>query len=120
MGKVFSFFFFSPALLFSRRKVIGCRAVLLGSLQAQTVFILASLQLFFGREGVSPHLPLLGWEAPGRHSWAGVGEELAEGWEISVKVVVGGKIFKQETRSEGRGCCMGKEDRPAGHPARAH
>ena len=43
---------------------------------------------FFGREGVSPDLPLPGWKATGRHSWAGVGEELAEGWEISVKVLV--------------------------------
>ena len=38
-------FFFS--LLFSRKMVFGCRAVLLGSLQAQTVFILASLQVCF-------------------------------------------------------------------------
>ena len=26
----------------------------------------------FGREGVSPDLPLPGWESTGRHSWAGV------------------------------------------------
>ena len=71
-----------------------------------------------GREGVSPDLPLPGWESTGRHSWAGVGEELAEGWKISVKVVVGGKIFKQKTGSEGRGCCVGKESRPAGHQSR--
>ena len=71
-----------------------------------------------GREGVSPDLPLPGWESIGRHSWAGVGEELAEGWKISVQVVVGGKIFKQKTGSEGRGCCMGKESRPAGHQSR--
>ena len=41
----------------------------------------------FGREGVSPDLPLPGWEATGRHSRAGVGEELAEmllssGWSM--------------------------------------
>ena len=72
----------------------------------------------FGREGVSPDLPLPGWEATGRYSRAGVGEELAEGWEISVQVVVSGKILEQETGSEGRGCCMGKESRPAGHQRR--
>ena len=33
---------------------------------------------------------------------AGVGEALAEGWEISGQVVVSGKVFKQETGSEGR------------------
>ena len=71
-----------------------------------------------GREGVSPDLPPPDWESTGRHSWAGVGEELAEGWKISVQVVVGGKIFKQKTGSEGRGCCMGKESRPAGHQSR--
>lgn len=27
----------------------------------------------------------------GRHSWAGVGEEFAEGWKLSVQIV-GGKI----------------------------
>ena len=35
------------------------------------------------------HVPLPGWEAPGLHSRAGVGEELAEGWEISVQVDCG-------------------------------
>ena len=29
----------------------------------------------FGRESKSPDPPLPGWEATGRHSWAGVGEE---------------------------------------------
>ena len=33
-----------------------------------------------GREGISPDLPLPGWEATARHSWAGEGEEVAEGW----------------------------------------
>ena len=33
-----------------------------------------------GGEGISPDLPLPGWEATVRHSWAGVGEEVAEGW----------------------------------------
>ena len=35
-----------------------------------------------GREGVSPDLPLLGWESTGRHSWRGVGrgvEDLRQG-----------------------------------------
>ena len=36
------------------------------------------------------------------HGWAGVGEELAAGWKVSVKIVVGG-IFKQKTGSEGGG-----------------
>ena len=30
-------------------------------------------------------------------------------------MVVRGEIFKQQTGSEGGGCCMGKEGRPAGH-----
>ncbi len=35
----------------------------------------------FGGEGISPaDFPLPGWETTGRHSWAGVGEEVAEGW----------------------------------------
>jgi len=41
------FFFLLSSLLFSRKKVLGCRAVLLGSLQAQTVFTLATFQLCF-------------------------------------------------------------------------
>ena len=41
---------------------------------------------------------------------------LAAGW--LVKFVVGGKVFKQEIGSEGRGCYMGKESRPAGHQSR--
>ena len=45
------------------------------------------------REGVSPDLPLPGWESAGRHSWAGVGEELAEGWKISIKGVVGTRFL---------------------------
>ena len=66
----------------------------------------------FGRGGVSPDLPLPGWEA------TGAGEGLADGWEISVQVVVSGKVLEQETGSEGRGCCMAKESRPAGHQRR--
>ena len=68
-----------------------------------------------GADCVHTGHPLPGWETTGRHSWAGVGEELTEGWKISVQVVVGGKIFKQKAGSEGKGCCMSKESRPAGH-----
>ena len=117
----FHILFFFVSLLFSRKKVLWCGAVLMGSLTAQTVFICLYWPVSrcaVGREGVSPDLPLPGWESTGRHSWAGVGEELAEGWKISVKVVMGGTIFKQKTGSEGRGCCMGKESRPAGHQSR--
>ena len=41
---------------------------------------------------------------------------LAAGWLL--KFVVGRKIFKLEIGSEGRGCYMGKESRPAGHQTR--
>ena len=34
----------------------------------------------FGREGRSPDLLLPGWAETVRHSWSGVGEEVAEGW----------------------------------------
>ena len=102
------FFFFLPRL-FNREKVQRYRAVLLGSLQAQTVFILASLRCACGREGISPDLPLPGWEATARHSWAGEGEEVAEGWKVSVEIVVRGEILKQQAGSEGGGCCMGKD-----------
>ena len=104
----FFFFFFLPRL-FNREKVQRYRAVLLGSLQAQTVFILASLRCACGREGISPDLPLPGWEATARHSWAGEGEEVAEGWKVSVEIVVRGEILKQQAGSEGGGCCMGKD-----------
>ena len=33
-----------------------------------------------GREGISPDLPLPGWEATARHSWGGEEEEVAGGW----------------------------------------
>ena len=62
-----------------------------------------------GREGICPDLPLPGWEATARHSWAGEGEEVAEGWKVSVEIVVRGEILKQQAGSEGGGCCMGKE-----------
>ena len=56
-----------------------------------------------GREGISPDLPLPGWEATARHSWAGEGEEVAEGWKVSVEIVVRGEILKQQAGSEGGG-----------------
>ena len=39
---------------------------------------------------------------------------MVEGWKNPVKIVVRGRVFKQQTGSEGGGCCMGKEGRPAG------
>ena len=45
ISRVFFMPIFFSSLLFSRKKGLWCRAVLLGSLQAQTVFILASLQM---------------------------------------------------------------------------
>ena len=40
---------------------------------------------------------------------------MAEGWKVSVKIVVRGEIFRQKTGSKGSGCCIGREGQPAGH-----
>ena len=88
-------FFFSPRL-YNREKVQRYRAVLLGSLQAQTVLYWPVSRYACRREGISPDLPLPGWEATARHSWAGEGEEVAEGWKVSVEIVVRGEILKQQ------------------------
>ena len=72
----------------------------------------------WGREGISPDLPLPGWQATGWHGGAGVGKEVAEGWEISVQVVVGREVFKQQAGSEGRRCGVGEESGPPGHKRR--
>ena len=69
----------------------------------------------WGREGISPDLPLPGWQATGWHGRGGVGKEVAEGWKIYVQVVVGREVFKQQAGSEGRRCCVGEESWPPGH-----
>ena len=116
MMTVINFFiFFSPRSFLAAWKFSGAGLFYWAASRHRLCLYWPVSRCAVGREGVSPDLPLPGWESAGRHSWAGVGEELAEGWKISVKVVVGGKIFKQKTGSEGRGCCMGKESRPAGH-----
>jgi len=47
-----------------------------------------------------------------------VGKEVAEGWKISVQVVVGKEVFKQQAGSEGRRCGVGEESGPPGHQSR--
>ena len=111
-------FFFSPRSLLAAGKFLRAGLFYWAASRHRLCLYWPVSRCAVGREGVSPDLPLPGWGSTGRHSWAGVGEELAEGWKISVKVVVGGKIFKQKTGSEGRGCCVGKESRPAGHQSR--
>ena len=62
---------------------------------------------------------LLGsFQATGRHGRGGVGKEVAEGWKISVQVVVGREVFKQQAGSEGRRCGVGEESGPPGHQSR--
>ena len=110
-------FFFS--LLLSLQEEFSGARLFYGAASRHRLFLYWPIsRCVFGREGVSPDLPLPGWEATGRHSRAGVGEELADGWEISVQVVVSGKVLEQETGSEGSSCCMAKESRPAGHQRR--
>ena len=85
------FFCFCPSLLFSRRRwFLGAGLFYWAASRHRLLLFWPVSRCVFGREGVS-------WEATARHSWAAVGEELAEGWKISVKVVVGGKVFKQKT-----------------------
>ena len=70
------------------------------------------------REGIIPDLPLPGWQATGWHGRGGVGKEVAEGWNISVQVVVGREVFKQQAGSEGRCCGVGEQSGPPGHQSR--
>ena len=72
------FFSFSSAP-FEPQKIHSQRVVVLGSLQAQTVSILASPRCAWRREGVGPDLPLPGWEASDRHAGARVRKEVVEG-----------------------------------------
>jgi len=111
-------FFFLSSLLFATGKFSVAGLFFWAASRHRLFFYWPVSRCAFGREGVSPDLPLPGWERTGRHSGAGVGEELAEGWKISIEIVVGGEIFKQKTGSEGRGCCMCKESGPAGHQSR--
>jgi len=93
--------FFFSLLLSLQEKFSGAR-LFYGAASRHRLFLYWPIsRCVFGTEGVSPDLPLPGWEATGRHSRAAVGEELADGWEISVQVVVSGKVLEQETGSEG-------------------
>ena len=47
-----------------------------------------------------------------------MGKEVAEGWKISVQVVVGREVFKQQAGSEGRCCGVGEQSGPPGHQSR--
>ena len=78
--------FFFSSLLFGRKKVLGW--LFSWAAPRHSLFLHRPVsRCAFGREGVNPDLPLPGWEATGRHSRAGVGEELAEmflssGWSM--------------------------------------
>ena len=113
-GHYHGMIFFLP-LLFSREKVQRYRTVYWAASRHRLFLHWPVSRCASGREGIGSNLPLPGWETTSRHSWAGVGEEVAEGWKVSVKIVVRGAIFKQQSGSEGSACCMGKEGRPAGH-----
>ena len=91
------FFFFCPPSFLAARKFSAAGLFHWAASRHRLCLYWPVSRCAIGREGVSPDLPLPGWESTGRHSWAGVGEELAGGWKISVQVVVGGKIFKQKT-----------------------
>ena len=80
-------FFFSPRSFLAARRVSGAGLFYWAASRHRLCLYWPVSRCAVGREGVSPDLPLPGWESTGRHSWAGVGEELAEGWKISVKVV---------------------------------
>ena len=47
-----------------------------------------------------------------------MGKEVAEGWEISIQVVVGREVFKQQAGSKGRRFGVGEESGPPGHQRR--
>ena len=102
------FFFFSRAFLTARRSK-GTGLFYWAASRHRLFLYWPVSRCACGREGISPDLPLPGWEATARHSWAGEGEEVADGWKVSVEIVVQGEILKQQAGSEGGGCCMGKE-----------
>ena len=79
LSRVIGLHFFS-SLLFSRKKGLSGAWLFYWAASRHRLFLYWPVsRCAFGREGVSPDLPLPGWEATGRHSRAGVGEELAEG-----------------------------------------
>ena len=104
----FCFFFSSRAFLTARRSK-GTGLFYWAASRHRLFLYWPVSRCACGREGISPDLPLPGWEATARHSWAGEGEEVAEGWKVSVEIVVRGEILKQQAGSEGGGCCMGKD-----------
>ena len=81
------FFCFFPSLFLAAGRFSGAWLFYWAASRHRLFFYWPVSRCAFGRESVRPDLPLPGWEATGRHSRAGVGEELAEGWEISVQVV---------------------------------
>ena len=105
---LFFLFFFSRAFLTARRSK-GTGLFYWAASRHRLFVYWPVSRCACGREGISPDLPLPGWEATARHSWAGEGEEVAEGWKVSVEIVVRGEILKQQAGSEGGDCCMGNE-----------
>ena len=93
-GIGFFFFFFSRAFLTARRSK-GTGLFYWAASRHRLFIYWPVSRCACGREGISPDLPLPGWEATARHSWAGEGEEVAEGWKVSVGTVVG-TILKME------------------------
>ena len=118
MGKLFraryvqkiniSFFFFPP-LLFSRRRSIDTGLFYWAASRHRLFLCWPVSRCACGREGVSPDLPLPGWEATGKHGGGRVRKEVAERWKVSVLVMVRREIFEEQAGRKGSSCRMGKE-----------
>ena len=109
-----SIFFVFPPLLFSRRRSIDTGLFYWAASRHRLFLYSPVSRCACGREGVRPDLPLPGWEATDKHGGGRAWKEVAERWKVSVLVVVGGEIFKEQAGRKGSSCRMGKESWPAG------
>ena len=71
------FFFFSSRSFLTARRSKGTGLFYWAASRHRLFLYWPVSRCAFGREGISPDLPLPGWEATARLSWAGLGEEVA-------------------------------------------
>ena len=102
-------FCFFPPHLFSRRRSIDTELFYWAASRHRLFVYWPVSRCACGREGVSPDLPLPGWEATDKHGGGRVRKEVAERWKVSVLVVVGREIFEEQAGRKGSSCRMGKE-----------
>ena len=85
---MYGYIFFSPRSFLAARKFSGAGLFYWAASRHRLCLYWAVSRCAVGTEGVSPDLPLPGGESTGRHSWAGVGEELAEGFFLQVMYTI--------------------------------